>query len=203
MAETETPGVRRNVLVRLWKWFWGPAGKYSLGGLLIIGGIGGILFWGSFNWAMELSNSESFCVSCHEMESTVYKEVKKTVHYANHIGIRAICSDCHVPKEWIYKVARKAQATFNELPKHLLGVMDTREKFEAKRLELAKNVWATMKATDSRECRNCHDFTSMDLDKQLRPARKKHAKAIKKGQTCIDCHKGIAHELPKGYKEEN
>ena len=48
----------------------------------------------------------------------------------------------------------------------------------------------------SAECRNCHDFTSMDLSEQDRSARKKHSRAIDEGETCIDCHKGIAHRLP-------
>ena len=47
-----------------------------------------------------------------------------------------------------------------------MGTIDTRQKFEATRFELAQNVWTAMKKTDSRECRNCHNFDSMDYDKQ-------------------------------------
>ena len=98
-------------------------------------------------------------------------------------------------------MAVKIRATFNELPKKIMGTIDTPEKFEARRLELAKHVWDRMKKTDSRECRNCHSFDSMDLDEQDKSARKKHIpeRALEKGETCIDCHKGIAHELPEGY----
>jgi cytochrome c-type protein NapC len=28
---------------------------------------------------------------------------------------------------------------------------------------------------------------------------KKHMEAKAAGKSCIDCHKGIAHKLPKGY----
>lgn len=91
----------------------------------------------------------------HEMRDNVYEEYVQTVHYNNRTGVRATCPDCHVPKEWIYKVKRKIQAT-NELYHKALGSIDTREKFEAKRLELARHVWDAMKETDSRECRNCH-----------------------------------------------
>jgi cytochrome c-type protein NapC len=169
--------------------------------LVIAGGIAGILFWGGFHWTMELSNTEAFCISCHEMRDTVYKELKETVHYSNRTGVRAICSDCHVPKEWIYKVKRKIQAT-NELYHKIVGTIDTPEKFESLRLELAKSVWASMKATDSRECRNCHAMKSMDLELQVRPAQRMHKAADEKGQTCIDCHKGIAHKLPAGWNAE-
>ena len=76
------------------------------------------------------------------------------------------------------------------------GKIDTREKYNEHRWELANRVWDSMKATDSRECRNCQTFESMDLSEQDRSARKKHSRAIDKGETCIDCHKGIAHEEP-------
>ena len=134
------------------------------------------------------------------MRDNVYPEYKETIHYSNRTGVRATCPDCHVPKEWIHKVVRKVQAT-NELFHKIIGTIDTREKFEAKRLELAKHVWATMKATDSRECRNCHSFEFMDLTKQERRSQKRHTTAIDKGMTCIDCHKGIAHELPEGWDD--
>jgi cytochrome c-type protein NapC len=133
------------------------------------------------------------------MRNTVYKELQETVHFTNRTGVRASCSDCHVPKEWHHKVWRKVQASFNELPKKVIGTIDTPEKFEAERLTMAQHVWATMKATDSRECRNCHSMQSMDFDKQVRPAQRMHKTALDKGQTCIDCHKGIAHKLPAGW----
>ena len=191
-----------NIIRRLWRWFWGPAGKKRLGVLLIIGFTGGVAFWGAFNWGMELSNTETFCISCHEMRNTVFKELKGTAHYNNPSGVRATCSDCHVPKEWGHKVVRKTLATFNELPKHLLGVYDLPEKFEAERLRLARNVWRKMKASDSRECRNCHATKSMLVRKQKPAARKKHASMVKDKLTCISCHQGIAHELPEGWDEE-
>jgi len=70
----------------------------------------GILFWGGFNWALEETNKESFCISCHEMEENVFKEYQNTVHYTNRTGVRATCPDCHVPKEWGPKMVRKIQA---------------------------------------------------------------------------------------------
>jgi len=53
-----------------------------------------------------------------------------------------------------------------------------------------------MKDTDSRECRNCHNFEFMDFGEQGRRAVNAHDEGINEGKTCIDCHKGIAHELP-------
>lgn len=182
---------------RLWRWFWRPAGAISFGVLLVVGFIGGIVFWGGFNTAMELTNNEPFCISCHEMADNVYVEYTGSVHDTNPSGVRATCPDCHVPRDWQHKMVRKIQAS-NEVLHKILGTINTREKFEEKRLQLAQNVWRTMKETDSRECRNCHNFKAMDVSLQPKRARDQHLKAQEQGLTCIDCHKGIAHELPKG-----
>ncbi len=153
----------------------------------------GVILWGGFNTGMEATNTMGFCISCHEMNDNVYKEYKSTIHFSNRSGVQAACSDCHVPKDWTHKVVRKIQAS-GELFHKAMGSIDTPEKFNEKRLTLAKRVWKTMKSTDSRECRNCHDFGSMNPENQKPRARKQHFNAMKKGQTCIDCHKGIAHK---------
>lgn len=189
----------------LWAWLRKPSAKYSLLSLLSIGFIAGILFWGGFNTGMEATNTLEFCVSCHEMKDTVYQEYKETIHYQNRTGVRAVCSDCHVPKDFGHKMLRKAKASFEVWGK-ITGSIDTPEKFEAKRMELATHEWERMKASGSRECRNCHNFDSMQSSKQKPKAQQKHAEAKKEGKTCIDCHKGIAHLLPKEYvdpEEEN
>lgn len=183
----------------VWMFLKKPTAKYSLGTLLVVGFISGIIFWGGFNTAMEMTNNEEFCISCHEMRDYVYEEYKDSIHYANRTGVRATCPDCHVPKEWTYKVVRKIQAT-NELFHKALGTIDTPEKFEKKRLKLARNVWKAMKETDSRECRNCHDYASMDYAEQGRRSMQQHAEGLEAGKTCIDCHKGIAHSLPAMYE---
>jgi cytochrome c-type protein NapC len=195
MSNKNTKECSDMILCRLWRVLKTPSVKYSLGTLLIVGFISGIVFWGGFNTAMEMTNNEEFCISCHEMEDNVFQEYKLTIHYSNRTGVRATCPDCHVPKEWNHKVVRKIQAS-NELLHKALGTIDTREKFEAKRLKLASNVWRAMKSTDSRECRNCHNFEFMDFGEQGRRAVKAHSEGLESDHTCIDCHKGIAHELP-------
>ncbi|MFV2004166.1 MAG: NapC/NirT family cytochrome c [Gammaproteobacteria bacterium] len=184
------------MLKKTWQFLRSPTAKYSTGLILIVGFLSGIIFWGGFNTVVEATNTEAFCISCHEMRDNVYKEYTETIHYSNRTGVRAVCTDCHVPKAWIHKMIRKVQAT-NELYHKIIGTIDTREKFVEQRLTMAKRVWAVMKKTDSRECRNCHDFDSMDLEEQDKSARKKHLRSIEEGKTCIDCHKGIAHELPE------
>ena len=59
-----------------------------------------------------------------------------------------------------------------------------------------------MKANNSLECRNCHSYKAMDFHKQKRRSAKEMKVAMKKGTTCIECHKGIAHKLPEDYEED-
>ena len=186
----------RDLLRRYWRTLTTPSKFYSLGFLTIGGFVGGVLFWGGFNTAMEFTNTEQFCIACHEMRDNVYQEIQPTIHFTNRSGVRAICSDCHVPHNWTYKMARKMQAS-KEVWGKIFGTIDTREKFLEKRLELAQHEWARMKANDSLECRNCHNYDSMDFTRQSVRAQTMHSTYLgSKEKTCIDCHKGIAHRLP-------
>jgi cytochrome c-type protein NapC len=169
--------------------------------LLVVGFFSGIAAWGAFNTGLEATNTMQFCISCHEMRDNVYQEYKGTVHDTNRTGVRAVCPDCHVPKDWIHKMARKIQAS-NEVYHWLAGTINTKEKFEARRMQLATHVWKVMKDSNSRECRNCHSFEAMNSSKQSPRAQKNHARALAEGKTCIDCHKGIAHLLPREYDED-
>ncbi len=187
-------------ICRFWQALRTPSSKYSLGFLILVIFTVSSIFWIGFHYSMDATNTEEFCISCHEMEKFVFEEYKQTIHYNNRTGVRATCPDCHVPKEWQHKIVRKIQST-NEMMHKILGSINTPEKYEAKRLQLAERVWANMQATDSRECRNCHGFQFMDFDKQGEDAADTHPDALDSDMTCIDCHKGIAHKLPEGYEE--
>ncbi len=168
---------------------------------LLVSFIAGAVGVGGFVAAVEYTNRTEFCISCHEMEQTVYREYLASPHYKNASGAGAGCADCHVPRAWPEKIVRKVRAT-GELYHALLGTIDTPEKFEAHRLAMAERVWNEMEANDSRECRACHDFERMDFHKQSRRAAEKMEPAMEKGTTCIECHKGIAHNLPEGYGDD-
>ena len=181
---------------KIWRDIGRPSLHYSIGALTVGGFIAGIIFWGGFNTALEASNSEQFCISCHEMEQNVYQELRQTIHFSNRSGVRATCPDCHVPHNWTDKIARKIQAS-KEVWGTIFQTINTREKFLAKRRELAEHEWARLSANDSLECRNCHNFDFMDFTAQSDRAAEQHSTSLASGEkTCIDCHKGIAHELP-------
>lgn len=80
----------------------------------------------------------------------------------------------------------------------------THEKFDERRLYLAKRVWTDMMGTDSREYRDCHELEHMDLDKQELSTSRMHTlkRQIERGETCIECHQGVAHMLPGGWEDE-
>ena len=175
-------------ILDLWRTLRLPSRHYSLGFLTVAGFIAGILFWGGFNTALEATNTEAFCTSCHELQDTI--------HYSNRSGVRATCPDCHVPHNWTDKIARKMQAS-KEVWGKIFGTINTREKFLDERLILATHEWNRLKANDSLECRNCHDYDSMDLTRQGSRAAQVHKLWLGTGKkTCIDCHKGVAHRLP-------
>jgi cytochrome c-type protein NapC len=158
-----------------------------IGGTLMAAGAAG-LAW---------TNTESFCIGCHEMRDNVYAEYQGTIHDTNRSGVRAVCADCHVPREPLPMLRRKVAATF-EIWGHLTGKINTKEKFEKQRYELAKSVWTTMIRNDSHECRNCHNAQKMSAELQSEKARARHEKGRAEGKTCIHCHFGIAHKEPDG-----
>ncbi len=128
------------------KAFWlrlSSPSKAAVGVVLLMGFVGGLLFWGAFNTGMEATNSEEFCSGCH---APIVAEIQETIHYSNRSGVRAICSDCHVPHEWTDKIVRKVQAS-KELVAHFIGTIDTPEKFQARRAHLAEREWARLKRT--------------------------------------------------------
>lgn len=185
------------------QWFRGqkPWAKLLEVEALVLMLIGGLIFAGG-KVSLDHTNTVEFCTSCHEMKDNNYEEYKHTIHASNRTGVKAICSDCHVPHEFVDTMIRKVKAA-NDVYQHFAGTIDTKEKFEQHRLELAKRVWLRMKESDSRECRHCHDTAAMDPEKQGKTAQKQHKKIGVDGKTCIDCHYGIAHKEPEGGVEPN
>jgi len=185
-----------NFITRYWRQLNRPS-HVAMGAIAIFFFMSGIIFWGGFNWGMEISNTEQFCIGCHEMKDNVYPDYTKSIHYSNRSGVRASCPDCHVPHEWADKIIRKVQAS-KELWGKITGKIDTREKFVAHRLNMAQREWARFEKNDSLECRNCHHQDYMNFSKQGAPGTFMHKNMLQTGKyTCVDCHKGIAHQLPE------
>src|SRR4029078_12552790 len=123
----------KSLLIRFWNIISRPSSYLSLGFLTLGGFVCGVLFWGAFNTGLELTNTEKFCTSCHEMRDNVFQELQQTAHFSNRSGVRATCPDCHVPHEWTAKIARKMQAS-KEVWGKIFGTIDTRKEFQHARL---------------------------------------------------------------------
>ncbi|MCL1961988.1 MAG: NapC/NirT family cytochrome c [Desulfovibrionaceae bacterium] len=192
---SENPGFLR----RTWQALHRPSAKHSVFTLLLAGFVVALVVSDGFNSTLGLTNTTAFCTSCHTMKGN-FEEYKKTIHYSSRSGVRAGCPDCHVPHNFASKIFRKLEAA-QDVWGEITGVVDTPEKFEARRMKMATEEWERMKASGSATCRSCHDFDGMSLEKQGKTRYDKHMKAKADGQTCIDCHKGIAHKLPKEYHD--
>ncbi len=169
-----------------------PSPRYSVLTLLAGGIFIGLTGWAALDFGMAATSTEEFCLSCHEMRDNPWPQLQRTSHYSNAAGIHATCADCHQPREFIPKVARKIEAS-REVWGSLIGLIDTPEKYAAHTPAMKAREIARLRANDSRECRNCHVTERMQLELQSAKAREYHRSMASNGKTCIDCHAGIAH----------
>lgn len=182
---------------RIWNWFKRPSTRYGWGFIFVLGALFFLVFSWTFTTVLEATNRTEFCISCHSMQIN-YEEYKRTAHYNNRTGVRVECADCHVPQEFFPKLWAKIIAV-KDVYHEIMGTVATPELYEARRLHMAEAVWAKMEASGSRECRSCHAFEAMDFEWQGRRSASRHQRAMEEGQTCIECHQGIAHNLPTGF----
>src|SRR4051794_437445 len=78
----------------------------TLAGLFV-----GVVGLAAASVSLSVTNTESFCIGCHEMKDNVYAEFKGTIHDTNRTGVRATCPDCHVPHALGPKLVAKVKAT--------------------------------------------------------------------------------------------
>jgi len=179
-----------------------PSPRFALGTLVVAGLVVGALAMVGFEATLEATNTNEFCTGCHELRDNALVEFVGTPHHTNSTGTQATCGDCHVPREFLPKMWRKLRAA-GEVYHHLIGTIDTPEKYDAYRMTMATKTWKFMKENDSRACRYCHDEARWDLEAQSEKARKYHSEALSHEKTCIDCHKGLAHELPPEIRADS
>jgi cytochrome c-type protein NapC len=171
-----------------------PTSKLSVLLLAGIGFIAGtVAVVGSFVM-IDATNSNEFCISCHELR-VPYEEFTESRHFKNRTGVSADCVQCHLPDTYPDKLFMKT-ARLKDVWHSLSGSIDTREKFEAKRLELATSVWDWLDTNESAPCQSCHNFASMNHEMQSEHSQKAHQRAQRDNRHCIECHRGFAHKLP-------
>lgn len=164
--------------------------------LVAIGiGVGWISLGGTVA-VMHYTSSTEFCVSCHSMQIP-YEEYQGSVHFTNAKGIRAECADCHIPTDPIDYFITKIRASKDIYHEFVTKKIDDEDKYEEHRMAMAENVWKQLRTNDSATCRTCHDYDAMDTYEQSAESAKMHQYGIENNQTCIDCHKGVAHFVPE------
>jgi nitrate/TMAO reductase-like tetraheme cytochrome c subunit len=181
-----------NFFHRCWSFLWRPSPRWPWLVFVVVGLVIGVAASGGTAGALWFTSTNAFCSSCHQ--GNVVPEWKKSFHYLNTAGFTAGCADCHEPRDPVGMVLRK-MAAVDEVWNQLLGTISTPEKFAAHRLELAQKVWAELHANKSQACRNCHTVGQMN-DPEKAALATMHQTVLANGQTCIDCHKGVAHQAP-------
>jgi cytochrome c-type protein NapC len=193
VPESQTsPGERPGFWSRCRKLLFAPSLRYSVFTLLAAGFALGLVGTVGFQYALDAVGTNAFCGSCHANDAA--REWRESVHHDNSSGFVTGCSDCHVPREFLPKVARTAKSV-REIWGHLTGVINTREKYEAHRKAMDEREWNRLRGNGARECRNCHDPESM-ANKDKADAGAIHRSAPAGGMVCIDCHKGVGHRAP-------
>jgi len=180
-----------------------PGSKWLLG--IPLGGfiafVFGAVALGSTNYVLHQTSSTEFCYLCHSHEAFIKPEYEASSHFKNLTGVRAECADCHLPHDnWFELVWTKAVVSLDIIPE-MMGKLDTAEKYEEHRAEMATSVWRQFRENDSKFCRSCHSYEAMDLENQERRTARQHARAAENGETCIDCHYGIVHVAPENADE--
>ncbi len=198
MADPNPPGIGR----RLLRWLASPSSRWPVAVLLVAGVLVGAAMVVGTQVAIAVTGTDEFCGNaCHSHRQFVYPEHKLSVHYGNRTGVRASCSDCHVPHTYPAKLIYKVRAGVVDAIAEARGTISTQEKFDAQRWRLANMVWDEMRADNSAHCRSCHDPEAWDPKKQSEDAVKQHKKFLNGKATCIDCHTGVAHKEPEEPKK--
>ena len=180
-----------------------PRNKWLLG--IPLGGfvafVLGAAALGTTNYVLHETSTTEFCYVCHSHEAFIKPEYEASSHFSNLSGVRAECADCHLPHDnWFELVWTKAVVSLDIIPE-LAGKLDTAEKYEEHRAEMATSVWREFRENDSKFCRSCHSLEAMDLENQERRTARQHSRAAENGETCIDCHYGIVHVAPENAEE--
>ena len=181
---------------RAWHFLTRPSTKYSVFTIALIAVVMTLVGVFTFHESVEYSSSTEFCVSCHSMDEN-YNEYKNTIHFKNAAGVRAECRNCHIPEDNPIDFLKAKIGGLGDIySEYISGDVDTPLKFEQHRQQMAEDVWKMMADTNSAPCKSCHTYDAMDHAKQSPAAAAAMTGAAAKNMNCIECHKGIAHQLP-------
>jgi nitrate/TMAO reductase-like tetraheme cytochrome c subunit len=181
---------------RGWRRLTSPSARWSVLALLVVGIVVGFVATAGTQVMVHVTGTDKFCsTACHSMQ-WVAREHAASGHHVNRTGVKAGCHDCHLPRGYPMLLWDKAKAGTKDIIGEMRGVIATEDLFRKERKRMAEHVWADYRADNSLACRNCHVFSKDILAKQKDFVRPMHEQVLAGQATCIDCHKGIAHNAP-------
>ncbi len=153
-------------------------------------GAGGIIASTAVN---RYTSTDAFCTTCHTMAFQADDPFfQHSAHRSNPEGVRPSCGDCHIPRNnWFVETYTHASSGAYDVYAEFTHNFSDRKLWEARRIEIAQEVHASMRAQDSITCRSCHDADAIHPTSE--DGRKAHALLRQGGVTCVDCHTNLVH----------
>jgi hypothetical protein len=87
MSNTGEPRSKKGLISCIWTFLWSPSSRFSLGTLLIAGGIGDPVL-GRLNPRWEVANTEHSAFRANTA-TTALSDLQQTIHFKNRSGVRA------------------------------------------------------------------------------------------------------------------
>ncbi len=145
-----------------------------------------VLIMLSFYMIDGVTSSSGYCLSCHEMQSSVGQGWKASKHYDNSLGIVAKCTDCHVTEGVEGYFTTKLLPGLRDHVVHFFGQSNP-EKMDWVRLRANSR-----KSVSDSSCRKCHSaLSSLSMSKAGVVA---HARVEgEKAKRCLACHVNQMH----------
>lgn len=141
------------------------------------------------------TSTESFCgTSCHSMKAYIAESsnYKNSSHRKNTAGIQASCKDCHLPRELVAETVAHITSGTKDMYSSIVNDFSNPDVWKNKRVVLAENVRNEMMHNDSKNCRYCHDTSTMNSDRER--INRRHELAETNGVSCIGCHYNLVHD---------
>ena len=174
--------------------------------VILLVALGAVLGAGAvvvLTWSVTATSGNAFCATaCHSMQWAA-AAYERGPHFANALGVRASCADCHIagedrpstPLEYVTGTLRtKGVAGIADMFHKLVGSIADRAKWEAQRAQLSTGVRAWIRETDSVTCQGCHDLAAFSA-RGSAMAVAVHAGVLKTANVdCTSCHaKNVGH----------
>lgn len=150
----------------------------------------------------QLTSTDSFCSnSCHVMKAYIaYEPVYiNSTHRTTYTGIQAGCADCHIPEGLMAATWTHTVSGMRDMWSLLVNDFSTREKWNARREQMAFRVRDQMLDNDSRTCRSCHKQEALNPRRER--GQRQHELVKRKGMTCIACHYNLVHQPVKARED--